>query len=353
MSTFRSRLLIAVAGAAVLALAAACGGSDDQAATSASTEDQADTLRLGYFPNFTHAPALVGIDQGIFAEHLGDVTLETTTFNAGPEVIEALFTGAIDASFIGPNPAINGFAQSNGEALRIVSGSTSGGAFLVVREGIDSVEDLESTTLATPQLGNTQDVALRHWLKENGYETTLEGQGDVVITPMANGDTLTAFHAGQVDGAFLPEPWATRLVTEAGAHVLLDEADLWPDGRFVTTHLIVSRAYLDENPDVVNSLIAGELAAIDFINENPDEAQAVVNDAIEELTGQRISDELLAAAWPNVEFTVDPVPHSLIEGARHAEEVGLLEPVDLDGIYELGPLNDLLAEAGRDPVSDQ
>ena len=307
MPIARSRL-IAVAGTA-LALAAACGGSDDQAATSASTEDQADTLRLGYFPNFTHAPALVGIDQGIFAEHLGDVTLETTMFNAGPAVIEALFAGAIDASFIGPNPAINGFAQSNGDALRIVSGSTSGGAFLVVREGIDSVEDLEGTTLGTPQLGNTQDVALRHWLKENGFETTLEGQGDVVITPMANGDTLTAFHAGEVDGAFLPEPWATRLVTEAGAQVLIDEADLWPDGRFVTTHLIVSTSYLAENPDVVTNLIAGELTAIDFINESPDEAQTIVNDAIEELTGQRISDELLAAAWPNVDFTVDPVPH--------------------------------------------
>jgi NitT/TauT family transport system substrate-binding protein len=346
----RFRLASAAAGTALLALAAACGGTGDQ--TSASS-NQADTLRLGYFPNFTHAPALVGVQEGIFAEHLGDVTLETTTFNAGPDVIEALFTGAIDASFIGPNPAINGFAQSDGEALRIVSGSTSGGAFLVVRDGIDSVEDLAGATVATPQLGNTQDVALRHWLKENGFETTLEGQGDVVIAPMANGDTLTAFHSGDVDGAFLPEPWATRLVTEAGAHVLLDEAQLWPQGRFVTTHLIVSTAFLEENPDVVKGLIAGELAAIEFINDDADEAQLVVNDAIEELTGQRISAELLAAAWPNVEFTVDPVPYSLVEGARHAEEVGLLDPVDLDGIYQLDLLNELLAEAGREPVSAQ
>ena len=344
-------LLAAVLGTITSALLlASCGASEE---TESAGAESAATLRLGYFPNFTHAPALVGVHNGIFAEHLGDVTLETTTFNAGPDVIEALFTGAIDASFIGPNPAINGFAQSDGEALRVVSGSTSGGAFLVVREGIESVADLQGVTLATPQLGNTQDVALRHWLKENGYETTLEGEGDVVITPMANGDTLTAFHAGAVDGAFLPEPWATRLVNEAGAHVLLNEADLWPDGRFVTTHLIVSIDYLEQNPDVVRNLIAGELAAIDFINKNPDEAQATVNDAIEELTGQRISDALLAGAWANVEFTADPVPQSLLEGARHAEEVGLLEPIDLDGIYELGLLNELLAEAGREPVPAQ
>lgn len=346
----RPRLIAALSAVTALALAASCGSAEP---TEPAAAEGPDTLRLGYFPNFTHAPAVVGVQNGIFAEHLGDVTLETTTFNAGPAVIQALFTGAIDAAFIGPNPAINGFAQSDGEALRIVSGSTSGGAFLVVRDGIDVVEDLAGTTLATPQLGNTQDVVLRYWLKENGYETTLEGQGDVVIAPMANGDTLTAFHSGDVDGAFLPEPWATRLVAEAGAHVLLDEADLWPDGRFVTTHLIVNTGYLEENPDVVKSLIAGELEAIDFINENPDEAQTVVNDAIEDLTGQRISDELLAAAWPNVEFTVDPVPCSLVEEARHAEEVGLLDPVDLDGIYELGLLNELLADSGREPVSAQ
>jgi NitT/TauT family transport system substrate-binding protein len=348
----RSQFVATGTAVATFALVAACGVSGDDTSPS-SSEGEASALRLGYFPNFTHAPALVGVQDGIFTEHLGDVALETTTFNAGPDVIEALFTGVIDASFIGPNPAINGFAQSDGEALRIVSGSTSGGAFLVVRDGIESVADLEGTTLATPQLGNTQDVALRHWLSEQGYETTLEGAGDVAIAPMANGDTLTAFHSGELDGAFLPEPWASRLVIEAGAHVLLDEADLWPDGRFVTTHLIVSTSFLDENPGVVRDLIAGELAAIDFINENPDQAQVVVNDAIEELTGQRVSDELLTAAWPNVEFTADPVPASLFGSAAHAEEVGLLDPVDLDGIYALDLLNELLVEAGGEPVRVQ
>jgi NitT/TauT family transport system substrate-binding protein len=164
-------------------LLAGCGG-DETEPTAGEGGATATTLRLGYFPNFTHAPALLGVENGIFAEHLGDVTLEPTTFNAGPEAIEALFAGAIDATFIGPNPSINGFAQSDGEALRVVSGAAANGAFLVVGEGIDSPEDLVGKTLATPQLGNTQDVALRFWLKEQGYETTEEGGGDVSITPM-------------------------------------------------------------------------------------------------------------------------------------------------------------------------
>jgi NitT/TauT family transport system substrate-binding protein len=168
---------------------------------------------------------------------------------------------------------------------------------------------------------------------------------------MSNGETLSAFASGAIDGGWLPEPWATRLVTEGGAHVLVDEADLWPDGSFVTTQLIVSTEYLEENPALVERLIAGELEAIEFIESDPEAAQLVVNDAIEALTGDPIDPALLAAAWENVEFTVDPVAESLLTGAEHAEAVGLLDPVDLDGLYELGPLNTLLEEAGEDEVS--
>ena len=210
------------------------------------------TLRLGYFPNVTHATALVGVEQGIFAEALGDdVTLETSTFNAGPEAIEALFAGAIDATYIGPNPAINGFAKSDGEALRIVSGATSGGAFLVVKPEITSPADLAGTAIATPPLGNTQDVALRAWLQEQGLSTDESGGGDVSIVPQENSATLDAFKAGHIDGAWVPEPWATRLIQEGGGTVLVDERDLWPDGQYVTTHLIVATQFLDDHPDVV------------------------------------------------------------------------------------------------------
>ncbi len=280
------RIRRAVATTAVLALAvAACGGDDDDAAPEAgSTPDastaaddsvaaadgEAVTLRLGYFPNVTHAPAVLGVETGLFEEALGDsVELELQTFNSGTEVIEAIFSDALDASFIGPNPAINGYARSGGEALRIVSGTTSGGASLVVREGIDAPADLAGTTLATPSLGNTQDVALRAWLKEEGFATDTSGGGDVSITPQENADTLAAFQSGALDGAWVPEPWATRLVEEGGGHVLVNEADLWPDGRFVTTHLIVAKGFLDDHPDVVRDLITGLGQAIDETNADP------------------------------------------------------------------------------------
>src|SRR5215207_7482403 len=221
MST-RPRIAAAALAAASIGVVAACGSG-----TAGAT---AETVRLGYFPNFTHAPALIGVQNGYFQQALGDVALETTAFNAGGQAVEALFADAIDATFIGPNPTINAYAQSNGEAVRVVSGAAANGAYLVVRESIDSAGDLVGKTFATPQLGNTQDVALRYWLKEQGHLTTEEGGGDVSITPMSNGETLGAFASGAIDAGWLPEPWATRLVNEAGGHVLVDEAELWPEG---------------------------------------------------------------------------------------------------------------------------
>jgi NitT/TauT family transport system substrate-binding protein len=337
-------------------VAAACGDDDDSAA--ASDEPAGDTdaepsgsLRLGYFPNVTHAPAIIGVQDGLFEEALGDgVELETTTFNAGGEAIEALFSDAIDATFVGPNPAINGFSESEGTALRIVAGTTSGGASLVVRDGIDSPDDLEGTTLATPALGNTQDVALRAWLLEQGYETDQAGGGDVSITPQDNPDTLTAFQQGDIDGAWLPEPWATRLILEGEGQVLVDEADLWPEGEFVTTHLIVATEYLEEHAANVRALIDGLLEAIDVANGVAAEAQTITNDGIEADTTNRLADETIAGAWENLSFTPDPIASSLEESKDDAVEVELLDDVDLGGIYDLAILNELLAERGEAEV---
>ncbi|HKH24920.1 MAG TPA: ABC transporter substrate-binding protein [Acidimicrobiales bacterium] len=345
-------------------VAAACGDDDDSAAAGASDEggeesagdtgadaEPSGSLRLGYFPNVTHAPAIIGVQDGLFEEALGDgVELETTTFNAGGEAIEALFSDAIDATFVGPNPAINGFSQSEGTALRIVAGTTSGGASLVVRDGIDSPDDLEGTTLATPALGNTQDVALRAWLLEQGYETDLAGGGDVSITPQDNPDTLTAFQQGDIDGAWLPEPWATRLILEGEGQVLVDEADLWPEGEFVTTHLIVATEYLEEHPANVRALVEGLLEAIDVANGDAAEAQTITNDGIEADTTNRLADEIIAGAWENLSFTPDPIASSLEESKNDAVEVELLDEVDLDGIHDLAILNQLLAERGEAEV---
>jgi NitT/TauT family transport system substrate-binding protein len=309
------------------------------------------TARLGYFPNITHAPAIVGDYGGLFEDSVGaNVTIETATFNAGPEAVEALAADALDISFIGPNPAINAFARDS-ELIRIVSGSTSGGAFLVTREGLDSPEDLVGTTIATPQLGNTQDVALRAWLKDNGYESDETGGGDVSIQPQANAEALAAFVAGDIDGAWVPEPWATRFIQEGGAHVLVDEATLWPDGEYVTTHLIVRTEFLDEHPDVVQGIIEGLAAAIDLIEDDPAQAKALTNEGLEAITDKALSVELLDAAWENLHFTLDPIASSLSTSAEDAVAAGLLDPVELDGIYDLSILNQVLADRGEDEVS--
>jgi NitT/TauT family transport system substrate-binding protein len=354
----RRRAIPALAAASLLALLGACstasGSPSDDSSTQASateTGTPADELRLGYFANVTHAPALVGVANGTFQEALGDTELSTQVFNAGPSAIEALNAGAIDATFIGPNPAINGFIQSQGEALRIVSGSTSGGAQLIVQPDINTPEDLVGATLASPQLGGTQDVALRTWLTENGLENSISGGGDVTITPTENAQTLQLFQDGQIQGAWVPEPWASRLVVDAGGKVLVDEKDLWEDGQFLTTHLIVSADYLAEHPQTVEALIRGELDAIDWINEHPDEAPGVVNKEIEGATGKALSDAVLARAFQNVTFTYDPLADTLEQLLADGVAAGTTQDASLDGIYDLRLLNTVLEDKGLEPVS--
>lgn len=338
-NTWRSFAVVAV-------LAAGCGGTP-------ATEGPAPApvvVRLGFFANVTHAPAIVGVAEGYFQDELGDVELRTSTFNAGGDAVQALFSNAIDLSFMGPNPAVNAYAQSNGAAVRIIAGSTSGGASLVVAPEILSIADLEGAAIASPALGNTQDVALRAWLAEQGFETTLEGGGDVSIIPQANAQILETFRAGQIQGAWVPEPWATRLVIEGGGHVLVDERDLWPQGQFVTTHLVASTIFLDEHPDLVVAILRGLIRAQDLIAADPIEAQTIVNQTIEQITGRALPDEVISGAWANLTFTLDPIAFSLAESAADAVAVGLLEPVDLDGIYYLEPLNALLRERGESEV---
>ncbi|HMF03658.1 MAG TPA: ABC transporter substrate-binding protein [Acidimicrobiia bacterium] len=306
------------------------------------------TLRLGYFPNVTHASAIVGVEGGIFADKLGNgVKLETSTFNAGPQVIEALNSGALDASYIGPNPAINAFAQSGGEAIRIISGATSGGAFLVVKPDITSAKDLKGKKLASPQLGNTQDVALRTWLKKKGLKTDTAGGGDVSILPQDNAQTLDLFKQGQIDGAWVPEPWATRLVQEGGGKVLVDERTLWPKGRYVTTQLIVRTEFLKDHPDTVKRLLDGQVAANDVIKNDPQRAQQLVGQGIEQATGKPLAADVIAASFQNLEFTNDPIASSLRKSAKDAEAVGLLKAISLKGIYDLKLLNQVLGREGE------
>jgi NitT/TauT family transport system substrate-binding protein len=233
-----------------------------------------------------------------------------------------------------------------------VSGATSGGAFLVVNDEIQSPEDLDGKSIASPSLGNTQDVALRAWLLEEGYETTPEGGGDVTVVPQDNATTLTAFQAGELDGAWVPEPWATRLIEEGGAHVLVDEADLWPDGEYVTTHVIVRTEFLADHPDVVKGLLEGHVAAVASLAGDPEAGATAVSEQIEEATTQPVDVDLVTTTFGNLTFTEDPIASSLLGSAEDAEELGLLESVDLDGIYDLKLLNEILTEQGKPEVSD-
>ncbi|GAA2547679.1 aliphatic sulfonate ABC transporter substrate-binding protein [Winogradskya consettensis] len=348
----RSRTLraLAVAATALLSAAAltACGGDDDKG----SASGEAGAIRLGYFPNITHAPALIGVKNGLFQQALGSTKLETKTFNAGPAAIEALFSGAIDATYIGPNPAINGWATSKGTALKIIAGSTSGGAGLVVRQGINSVADLKGKKIATPQLGNTQDVALRAYLKSNGLNADQQGGGDVSVLPQDNATAVQAFAQGAIDGAWVPEPNLSRMVLESKGKILVNEKDLWPNGQFVTTHLIVTQEFLKKYPATVKKLLQGHIAAVKYISTDNAGAQKAANEQLAALSGKPLKDEILASAFKNLQFTNDPIASSLYASAQHAEDVGLLKPVDLKGIYDLGPLNELLKADGQPAVSD-
>ena len=351
-------VLVAAALAAGIAGCSSSSGSEASGDASASAAP-VKTVRLGFFPNLTHAPALIGLQEGLFKEALADkeVTVTPTAFNAGPDAVSALFGGSLDIAYVGPNPTINAYAQSGGEAVRVVSGSTSGGAALVVKPDIKTPEDLRGKTLATPQLGNTQDVALRYWLKEQGFTTNTDGGGDVSILPQSNSEGLTAYQTGQIDGAWVPEPWVASY-EEAGAKVLVNEKSLWPEGKFVTTNIIVRKQFLDENPELVTLVLQGHLAALDEIKADPEKAQAAANASLQSLTGSSLDPKILSKAWGQMEFTPDPLEATLAESAQHAVDVGLLDQSQLDAagglpgtLYDLTLINSLLKADGKKEVS--
>jgi sulfonate transport system substrate-binding protein len=305
-------------------------------------------VRVGAFPNITHPQAMVGKNEGWFEKALGNnVKIEWKSFNAGPSAIEALFAGALDITYIGPNPAITGYVRSQGEALRVVAGATSGGAALVVRNdsGIQKPEDFHGKRVASPQMGNTQDVALRAWLKAHGMKSADKG-GDVMVMPMANPDQLTLFQKKELDAAWAPEPWATRLIKEGNGRLFLDERDLWPQGQFVTAHIIVSTKFLHEHPDIVKNFIRAHVELTEWISGHLPEAKKMLNDQIHKETGKPLSPALLDDAFGRLQVTYDPLRSSLLNSAHSAFEAGFLGKTmpDLSNLYDLSLLNQVLAE---------
>ena len=345
------KVLAGLAAAGVALLAAGCGSSGSSGSASGSGGDV--TLRLGFLENITHAPALVGIKEGFFSKNLGkNVTLKLYPFSTGTEEATALLAGQLDAAYVGPNPTLKAWQESNGSLIKVISGAASGGAALVVKKGITSPSQLKGQKLATPSIGNTQDVALRFWLKSHGLTTTQTGGGDVPITPITpNSDAVLAFEAGQIAGGWEPAPYDAEMVADGG-HVLVNEASLWPNGQFVTTNLVVTQKFLAANPTVVSDLLKGQIEANNFIASNKSAVEAAANAELTSLTGKGLKSGPLAAAFAQVTFTDDPIASSLLTDAQHAVDVGLLSPVkNLSAIYDLGPLNKLLVAAGQPQVS--
>lgn len=309
------------------------------------------TVRVGAFPNITHAQAMVGKANGWFDKAMGPtVKVQWTSFNAGPSAMEALFAGAIDMTYVGPNPAINGYVRSNGAALRVVAGAASGGASLIVRNdsGIQGPQDFHGKRVASPQFGNTQDVALRNWLKKNGLKSNDKG-GDVQIIPMANPDQLTLFLKKELDAAWAPEPWATRLVHEGNGRLLVDERSLWPNGQFVIGLLVVHSKFLQAHPELVKNWIRAHVELTDWVNAHPAEAKKLLNDQIYRETNKALPADVLNEAFSRLQPTYDPLHTALNTAAHQAFEDGFLgrQMPDLSGLYDLTLLNEVLAEKKR------
>lgn len=322
---------------------------------SAAVPSSAQTvIRVGAFPNITHAQAMVGKANGWFDKAMGpQVKVQWTSFNAGPAAIEALFGGAIDMTYVGPNPAINGYVRSNGEAVRVVAGAASGGASLIVRNdsGIQKPEDFHGKRVASPQFGNTQDVALRNWLRSNGMKTNDKG-GDVQIIPMANPDQLTLFLKKDLDAAWAPEPWATRLIHDGNGRLFVDERSLWPNGQFVIGLLVVNTKFLKNHPDLVKNWIRAHIDLTDWINGHAAEAKKLLNQQIQTETGKALPPVVLDEAFGRMQVTYDPLHSALSKAAQQAFDDGFLgrQMPDLSQLYDVTLLNQVLAEKGRKPI---
>jgi NitT/TauT family transport system substrate-binding protein len=341
----------AVVGGALLVAGCSSGGSSSSSSaaggTSTATAAAAApvTVRLGYLANITHAPALLAVKNGYFTKELGSAgTVKTSVFTSGTQETTAILAGQLDAAYVGPNPAINAWQKSNGTAIKIVSGVATGGASIVVKPAVSSATQLKGQSLASPSLGNTQDVAVRYWLKQQGLTTSATGGGDVSIKPTSpNSAAVLEFKSGQIAGASEPSPYDVEMVQDGGK-VLLSEPG-------VTTVLMVTQSFLNAHPAVVADLLKANVDALNYIKSNPAQAQADANDELAAYTGKPLSSKVIGPAFKEITFTDDPDATSLTQDAQQATSVGLLKSVNLNGIFDLTPLNSILTAADQPTVS--
>jgi len=308
-------------------------------------ESNENKIRIAYFPNIGHAIPIVGMENGFFQNSLGDqVKIETRVFDSGPQAIESLFGNSIDLAYVGPGPAINGFLNSENHNVKILAGAASGGASFIVHPDseINFASDFDGKKIAAPQIGNTQDVSLRNYLSENGLRTAEKG-GSVIVYNIPNPDIYTLFVKGDIDGAWIPEPWATILVTELNGKRLFHEEDLWPNQEFASVLLIANADFVEKNPELVTNLLKSHHETATWINQNPIETRIVFNDFLNSHLGQSLSDDIVDVALSNIVITADPLPDSVYSFAEKANALGYLgrNGYDLSGIFYYFDTNSL------------
>ncbi len=327
--TFRRLLPILATMLALLTVLSACGGSTDSPGGAKGKQ----VVRLGYFPNVTHAPAMVGVANKDFEKALGpDVELKVSTFNAGPSVIEAVFGNQLDIAYIGPSPTLNGFIKSKGVEVVVIAGAVENGTLIVgsVKRGITRLDQLKGATIATPQLGNTQDISAKHYVTSVLGSTLGEGDGDTHVIPMANPDIEILFEKNQLDAAWVPEPWASRMVDKGLVAVVAEEKDLWPGKRFTLTNVIARRKFVEEHPDLVTKFLRAHLAVTEQLIKDRQSFAAVINSETKRITGKELPPAVIEASLKHIEFNVEPSVDSFQSFFTKGKELGLLNAESLD-----------------------
>jgi NitT/TauT family transport system substrate-binding protein len=319
------------------------------ASSATRSKGSSGELRLGVFPNLTHAPGLIGIAKGFLQKDLGSTKLKVVPFNSGSDASNALLAGSIDATYIGPGPTVSLFIKSG--KVSVVSGAAEGGASLVVRTGvtISSPKDFAGKKIADPGTGNTQDVALRTWLHQNGLKAKDEG-GNVTVVPLTkNSDSVQLMQQKQIDAAWLPEPYPSLLISQGLATRYLDEKSLWPGGKFLTTNLVVASGYLQAHADIVKNLVKANVDSIEWTQQHSTDAATVANAELEKLGGKSLDPGVLQSAWSEIGFTWDPLSSSLLANAQHSLALGYIDsvPSNLTSIYQMSDLNTLLKTMGQ------
>lgn len=317
-----------------LAILILLSGCDKTASSggSASTPAPLKELRLAYFANATHAQAVLGVDSGDFAKAIAPTTVSSKVFNAGPSLIEALFAGEVDIGYVGPGPVLSAFARSNGEGIRVISGAAANGVVIVARKdsGIQSVKDLAGKKIATPQQGNTQDIAARHFL------STIPNGDAKLIVPITNAEQSALMSRSEVDASWAPEPWGARLVAETGATIIAEEKDLWPNKEFSLTVVVTTPEFLKNHPDVVEKVLAVHHRWTKKLNSDPAGVLPQLEEGLFKLTNKKLPAGVLAVALPRVKFTDAPLEETFNTMGQWAYDLGFAKQAPkLEGLFDL------------------